>query len=343
MKTLFGIYVVVAFSLIGAGFLCGAQTAVSQQTPAVPPPTPYSVVGSNANSRVWRRLTCQTSPSGQAVTNVHRFVETATGLNYWSNSQWMPSREEIDILPGGGAAATNGQHQAYFPNDIYQGEIQLVTPDGKQLQSRPLGLSYDDGTNTVLIAGLTNSVGLLVGSNQVIYPNAFDNLSSDVRYTYTKGAFEQDIVLRSQLPTPESLGLDPSARLQVLTEFFNPPQPTATTTILPNQAGIALSDEALDFGVMKMVMGRAFLMGDETNSNVGNALVGKQWVQMAGRWILVEEVPVAVLADKLSTLPVLQATSVKMGTNAVRPVASGKLPLPPRHLAKTVTPGNPCE
>ena len=290
---------------------------------------------------MWRRLTFQISPSRQVATNVHHYIELATGLNYWSNSQWMPSREEIDILPGGGAAATTGQHQAYFPNDIYQGEIQLVTPDGKQLQSRPLGLSFDDGTNTVLIAGLTNSAGFLVGSNQVIYPNAFDNLTADVRYTYTKGAFEQDIVLRSQLPTPESLGLDPSARLQVLTEFFNPPQPTATTTLLPNQAGIALSDEALDFGVMKMGMGRAFLMGDETNSSVGNAVVGKQWVQMGGRWILVEEVPVAALADKLATLPVPQVTSVKMGTKAVRPVASGKLPLPPQHLAKAGDTGQP--
>ena len=89
------------------------------------------------------------------------------------NGQWVASREEIDILSNGTAAATNGQHQAYFPGDIYQGQIELVTPDGQQLHSRPLGLSYFDGNNSVLIAELKDSTGGLVGCNQVIYPDAF--------------------------------------------------------------------------------------------------------------------------------------------------------------------------
>jgi hypothetical protein len=142
------------------------------------------------------------------------------------NGQWVGSKEEIVILPNGTAAATNGQHQAYLPGDIYNGEIELVTPDGQQLYSRPMGLSYFDGTNSVLIAELTNSIGVLTGNNQVIYPNAFTGFAADVRYTYTKAGFEQDIILLEQPPTPESFGLNPATtRLQVLTEFFNPPQP----------------------------------------------------------------------------------------------------------------------
>ena len=49
-------------------------------------------------------------------------------------------------MPNGTAQAIDGQHQAYFPGDIYNGEIELVTPDGTQLHSRPMGLSYFDGT-----------------------------------------------------------------------------------------------------------------------------------------------------------------------------------------------------
>ena len=79
----------------------------------------------------------------------------ASGLNHLVNGQWVESKEEIDILPNGTAAATNGQHQAYFPGDIYQGQVELVTPDGQHLKSRPIGLSYFDGTNSVLIAELT--------------------------------------------------------------------------------------------------------------------------------------------------------------------------------------------
>ena len=40
----------------------------------------------------------------------------------------MESKEEIEILPNGTAAATQGQHQAHFPGDIYNGVIEVVTP-----------------------------------------------------------------------------------------------------------------------------------------------------------------------------------------------------------------------
>jgi hypothetical protein len=345
MKTSWFAVVLLTSTVIGTQAQVGNAPVQPGAGPSVlPAPTPYAVVSRDANSRVWQRLNCQTSPSGQVVTNVHRFVEVATGLNYWSNGQWAESKEQIGILPNGGAAATNGQHQAYFPGDLFQGEIQLVTPDGKQLQSRPIGLSYDDGSNMVLIAELTNSVGYLVGSNQVVYPNAFSGINGDVRYTYRKGGFEQDLVLLSQLPDPAALGLNPqTTRLQLLTEFFNPPPPVVSTTVLPQQAGITLTDENLDFGVMKVAPGRAFLIGNETNSSAGNALVGKQWVQMAGRQILVEEVPMTALADALATLPVPQLTSAQKGTNTVQAVASGKWPLPPQHLTKPGDTGQPMQ
>ena len=345
MKTSWFAVVLLVSTVIGTrAQVASAPVQPGASSPVLPPPMPYTVVSRDANSRVWQRLTRQISPSGQVVTNVHRYVELATGLNYQSNGQWVESKERIGILPKGGAAATNGQHQIYFPGDIYSGVIRLFSPDGKQLQSRPIGLSYDDGRNTVLIAELTNSVGYLAGPNQVVYPNAYSGINGDVRYTYTKAGFEQDLVLLAQLPDPAAFGLNPqTTRLQVLTEFFNPPPPAVSTTTLPQQAGIALTDENLNFGGMRMTPGRAFLIGAGTNSSPGNALVGKQWVQMAGRQILVEEVPVAALADKLATLPVAQLTSAKRGAKANQSVASGKWPLPPQHTAKAGDTGQPMQ
>jgi hypothetical protein len=316
-----------------------AQATVNPDGPALPAPTAYAVVSRDAHSRVWERTVYERGPSGQAIPRKHRYVETATGLNYKDSisGQWVESKEEIDILPQGGAAAAQGQHQVNFPGDLYQGTIQLVAPDGKQLLSRPIGLSYDDGSNTVLIAELKDSAGCVVGANQVIYPDAFTGFKADVRCIYTKAGFEADIILREQPPTPESLGLNPAtARLQVLTEFFNPPQPITTTTPLPAQAGISMTDENLDFGIMKMAPGRAFLIGDETDSGAGKVLVGKQWVEMGGRQILVEGVPVAALADKLATLPVPQVATVKPDGNSVLHVVSAKRLLPAQRLAKTV-------
>ena len=64
----------------------------------------------------------------------------------------------------------------------------------------PLLLSFDDGTNTVPLGQLKHSGGVLAGRNQVVYPDAFDGVKADLVYTYRKGGFEQDVVLRERPP-----------------------------------------------------------------------------------------------------------------------------------------------
>jgi hypothetical protein len=173
---------------------------------------------------------------------------------YQQNGQWLDSVEQINIQPDGSASATAGQHQAYFPANIYNGVIKLVTPDGLQLESRPVGLSYDDGTNTVLIAELTNSVGQLISSNQVIYANAFVGVDADLLYTYHKGGFEQDVIFRVQPSAPEEFGMNSkNTLLQVLTEFFNPPMPTENFGPVDPQND--LRDTTLRFGKMYIKVG----------------------------------------------------------------------------------------
>jgi hypothetical protein len=311
-------------------------TTTSPSTPATGNQgTAYQIVQSDGNSQIWQKTTYETAPDGTQIPDVHQYTELATGLNHLVNGQWIASKEEIDVLAdGSGAVATNGQHQVYFPADIYQGEIKMVTPEGEVLSSRPVGLSYDDGSNTVMIAELTNSIGELVGSNQVIYPDAFTGFKADLLYTYTKDGFEQDIILREQPPAPESFNLaSQNTRLQLLTEFFDPPQPTVTTTELPAQAEMTLNDEALDFGIMKMIAGRAFLLGADAHD--GGVLVAKEWVNVNGQQILVEEVPVMALADELLQLPTPQTTITKVSPNSPLYVVSARRLLPTQRLAKS--------
>lgn len=290
----------------------------------------YFVTGRGADWRVVSKTTVE-----NGTNCIHSYTELETGMHHQRNGQWVESREWIDILPNGTAAATSGQHQAYFPGDIYKGQIELVTPDGQHLKSRPIGLSFFDGKNSVLIAELTNSIGVVVGNNQVVYQNAFTDFKADLRYTYTKAGFEQDIILRQQPPTPESFGLNPgTARLQVLTEFFAPPQPTIQTTKLPEQTGLALTDQSLGFGTMQMIPGRAFLLeqnAKEAGAKDAKALVGKQWQQLDGRQFLVEEVPVDAIADGLAALPL---TAMQSGSGKNSHTASRHLALPPQRLAK---------
>jgi hypothetical protein len=262
---------------------------------------------------------------------VHSYTELATGMNYTDGSgQLTEAQEQIVLQPDGSAAATQGRHQVHFPGDIYEGVLQLTLPDGRHLTSRPLGLSYDDGSNTLFLATLTNAVGELAGSNQVIYPNAFSGLKADLRYTYTRAGFEQDVILRQQPPTPETLGLNPdTARLQVLTEFFSPPEPAIQANSLPAQTGLALADQGLDFGTMQMGAGRTFLLGRHAPET--GVAVAKHWIEIHGRQFLVEEVPVNAIADGLANLPM---TALNGKTGSAPLFSVGQRNLPPQRPAK---------
>ena len=186
------------------------QATATTDPSNVPAPTPYTIVAQDANYQVWQWETYELIPGGRTMPHVHQYTELATGLNHLVNGQWVASKEEIDISPdGSSASATKGNHQAYFPGDMYNGVIKLVTPDGKSMSSQPVGLSYFDGTNTVLLAVLTNWIGQVLSSgNQVMYANAFSGLNADLLYTYTKAGFEQDVILRNTAANPGSLNLN---------------------------------------------------------------------------------------------------------------------------------------
>ncbi len=317
--------------IVSACISCGAQSIAGQTgRTTIPAAKPYAITMQDANSRVWQRTVYELDPSGQLSERIQSFTELASGLNHLVNGQWVESSETIQILPNGTAVATNGQHQVYFPGDIYEGQIQMVMPDGKRLISRPLVLNYFDGEKTAIIAVLTNSIGVVMGDNQIIYPNAFSGIKADLRYTYTKDGFEQDIILRQQPFTPESFNLNPdTARLQVMSEFFNPPQPSIANNALSRQAGLSLSDQTLGFGAAQMIQGRAFLMGS-TAQDAG-AQVSKHWVQVSGRYLLVEEVPVDAILEGLASLPL---TALNSNSGKHSHSASKHFKLPPQRLAR---------
>jgi hypothetical protein len=247
---------------------------------------------------------------------VARYTELATGMNYTNASgQLVPASEQITLLPGGGAAATHGRHQVFFPGNLYSGVLEVVTPDGKHLKSRPLGVSYDDGSNTVFIATLKSAVGYLTSSNTVTYRDAFTGFRADLVCTYRRGGFECDLVFRQQPPTPGDYGLDASySTLQMVTEFFNTADPVQIPAGYDDNFG--LQDVTLKFGKLTMTHGKAFAFKPGTNSNSSllapnsSAPVYKSWLHSGGRTFLIEELPVLDLADDLNALP-LTARSEK--------------------------------
>jgi len=81
------------------------------------------------NHRVIQRVTVSIDDRGRRIqtTNV-AYVELATGMHYWSGNQWIESKEQIDVLPEGGAASTNGAYKAYFPCRFIRGKYRDTDP-----------------------------------------------------------------------------------------------------------------------------------------------------------------------------------------------------------------------
>jgi hypothetical protein len=265
----------------------------------------------------------------EGVNYVHRYTELASGMNYTNvYGQLVESKEQVTILPQGGAAAVQGQHKVYFPGDIYNGVIEVVTPDGKHLRSRPLGVSYDDGSNTIFIATLKHSIGYLVSSNKVVYRDAFSGIKADLVCTYRRGGFESDLVFRQQPPAPGDYGLDPNwSTLQLVTEFFNTPDPQEMPAA--NDEWYGLQDSTLKFGKLTMKQGKAFAF-NETNgvSRAGSVPVYKRWLKLDGRKFLVEEVPVVDMAEDLEALPL--QSSIQRPESKIK-YASNHPSFPPSH------------
>jgi Concanavalin A-like lectin/glucanases superfamily len=324
------------------GQVAGANTpatTAADATAVQTKPTPYAVVERGANHQVWQSTTYETMPTGRTVSHTHTYIELATGLNFWDGTQWQASREQIDILPQGGAASVRGQHKVYFPSDIYNGVITMIMPDGKQLKSQVVGLGYSDGRNSVLIATITNSAGrILPSGNQVIYPNAFaGGITASIRYTYTKDSFEQDVLLESQLPAPEKFGFSPdTAFLEVITEFFDPPPPVIKEQIISSAPGLEQVNQDLSFDAMKMGQGRAFVLGEDQDAS-GGIPVAKEWVQVDGRQFLFEQIPMAGIQDMLKALPAPRQSSIKSTPGVARRMALGRRILPQPRLAQANT------
>jgi hypothetical protein len=162
-----------ATSVVGANSIAAASTD-------------YAVSGIGPNYRVWTMATPEmTNDQGKVIYKTNSYTELATGMYHLVNGQWVESSENIEITPDGGVA-TNGQHQVGFSANINTPDaVEIITPDGQQLKTHIMGLSYydaDTGSN-VLFAELQDSIGQVVNSNQVVYSNAFTDCDADVRYT----------------------------------------------------------------------------------------------------------------------------------------------------------------
>lgn len=321
-------------SLLIAGWICLAvlrSQFSAKATPSAPPasaPISYKVTEMGPNHRVYSQTTWETNEQGFVIGRESSYKELGDGLNYRKDGIWHEAAENIAIQATGGAVASEGQHQVFFPGDIYSENFELTMPDSKRLVSRPLGLAFSDGVKTTLIAELKpGSEGqLLPNHNQVLYADICSGCKLDLLCSYRRASYESDLIIRQQLPPPEDYGFssDSAVRIQWWTEFFSPPDPQK----LNSTASEEPDEEILDFGAMRMPRGKAFLLGATAESQV-EIPVSKHWVALEGRTFLVEEIPLNIVKPQLDTLPQSASNGARPpGGDKVRQLAGGRIVLP---------------
>lgn len=312
----------------------------------------YSVAETGPHHRVWQQLAQGTNDNGAVSLQRCSYVELATAMSHWADGRWTPSSREF-VITDSCARATNCQHQIELAGNLNtaSGSVTLTTPDGKQLVSKVLGLSYfDNATGASLwVAETKDAYGeLLPSRNEALYPDAFSGCRGSVLYLNEVSRFEQLIILEQQLPSCADWGMDPASTwLCVITEFMDPPQPEVQPVEIDGAA-----DTRLDFGIMQMVHGEAFAIGSETN----RVPVIKRWLLLDGRQCLVELAPLSTIQPMLADLPPATASIGSPADPFLHKLLAGAKPkpgssqeplsalaLPPRHSSaavKTPEPGH---
>lgn len=311
----------------------------------------YRTAETGPNHRKWSRVVLVTNQLGQVSRRTNSFIELSTGLNRKVGANWMESQPEL-IITNNGVIGRGAQHSAFFAANLHtRGAIQLRTSDGEWLKSHPLCLAYhDSGTGTnVVFAAVRDSVAQ-VGSNEVVYPDAFDGARASVRYKFTRSGVSQDIEFEAQPDPPESFGLNPATtHLLAISEFVEFPTPVKKERTW-RAGGELRRDEVLKFGSLTMIPGRAFKT-PRTRDDAG-VPVTKTWEVIEGRTVLIERVPYQRITRALRTLPVSSValtnstpTEVTNGLNRSRSrrfAAQAALPLQPKPAVPGFGRGEAC-
>ncbi len=277
----------------------------------------YSISETGAHHRVWTRIRWATNnTTGTPCLQTNSFRELSSGLNRWNGTRWVESRPTLtitnDTIIGVGAP-----HSVVFENNINSPTaVRVQYGSGQWLRGGPLCLAYHDVSNgsNAYFAIVKDSAPLLVASNRVVYPDAFDGVTASVSYSYTKAGVSQDVRFQSRPPSPRSYGLNPSTtHLVVITEFTNTAQPQIEEHTW--RAGLeTIHDKTLHFGSMAMFPGRAF---KASSSRKFGVRVAKDWIAAPdGRKLLIESIQYSSAKATLSTLQAPVTNVISGATNA---------------------------
>jgi hypothetical protein len=243
----------------------------------------------------------------------------------------QPSPEARIDIRRNGAEGHGASHRIWFNDNLNDTEAVAITmANGRAIKAHAVALAVaDDAGSRVWLGQLKDSQGeVLEGGTQVIYRDAFKGIRADVTIEYGLNFVEQNVVLRESFELPSEIDFS-TARLEAWTEVFDGPEPRQKQRpmALRKDSGLAsehgrreVSDTELDFGLMRMVEGKAFEAPQKEENQV-MLPVQKSWIQSEGRVFLVESV------DFASVKPLLDGLAIKQAGNGTsRAHFGGSLP-----------------
>jgi hypothetical protein len=259
-------------------------------------------------------------PTQQGSTNKAaggRVVAMASGMNFWDGTKWAPSEPSFEISETGDAFVANKvYHKTSLSSDLNAAGAVTMTTGGTVLRSSPVAIALFDPISGAfqVIGVVTNSPAVQTDSNRVEYASAFfGDVCADVVFTIEKGTFRQDIVFTGKLdPRAWGFAAD-TARIQLITEFFDAPEPERlrrpiyveqNQTIRDRSVSPDLVDDQLRFDELLFITGHARSEAGSASDASAHAVVGKEFrTDASGRKFLVESVPYRSVAELMSALP----------------------------------------
>jgi hypothetical protein len=295
-----------------------SATATLAQTPN---PGAWTATPLDTFSTLWEKTLMATNAATGAVTQrtVH-YTELGNGLNFVGPGDALErSVSAIELAPDtGGAIAPRGALMAAFKADISAtNAVSFSTSSGNVFRSHPIGLFYfDSASGKLATLGLVQrSAGVLHPPNIIVYSNMLSGLDADLVVVWTKGGYEQSLVLNQAPPPPESLGLSSgTCRLQFWTALDQWPEPAEQRAVTLSSG---LVDHIFVYPDCWFPVGAAFTAGGlplppagqparirlPRPADTNTLCVAKSLLSVAGQKVLVEEVRLQDIWPALTALP----------------------------------------
>ena len=168
------------FLAVGVWLMAAIVSVLAQGNRADPPQ--LRVTERGLHHRVWETVIWQEDMFGETRPQTHRFTELATGMHTLRNGEFVPASDELEITATG-ARGSKALHGVEILGNLRSlGAVSITTPQGQVLRTRLIGIAYEDASGkSALIAEVKDCNGeLLPSHNQVLFPDAFDDIKADV-------------------------------------------------------------------------------------------------------------------------------------------------------------------